>query len=101
MRTPESRARSVSSSARRDLPTPDSPATSASDGLPAAALSSAPESSANSAERPTKRVLVTLVAMLRPSCHAEGGGAASVVLMGGAELDVDEAWVHVTTRVWT
>ena len=47
------RARGSSSRSSRVLPTPDSPATNANDGRPAAARSSAPSSSSSSAARPT------------------------------------------------
>ena len=52
----------ASSATRRDLPTPDSPATKASDGRPSAASRSAASSSASSAARPISRLLVIRVA---------------------------------------
>src|ERR687896_372056 len=69
-RAPRSRARPVSSSSRRDFPTPDSPATSTSEERPSAASCRAASSSASWPARPTKRALVIRVAIVAcPSCH--------------------------------
>src|SRR5262249_18467418 len=56
-----------SSPSSRVLPTPESPATKASEGRPAAASASAASSSASSAERPTKVELDTRRATSGPS----------------------------------
>ena len=55
------RARALELVDSRVLPTPDSPATKASDGRPAAASASAASSSASSRLRPMNRLLVTRV----------------------------------------
>src|SRR5262249_30875932 len=57
--TPSARAVRSSSVSRRVFPTPDSPATNASAGLPATASLSAARSSSSSVARPTKGVLLT------------------------------------------
>ena len=56
---PRSVARASNSATRRLLPTPDSPATNANAGTPAAAQSSAPSRAASSSARPTKVGLET------------------------------------------
>ena len=55
-------ARADSSFSRRDLPTPDSPATKAIEGCPSGPSAKAASSSASSPARPISRVLVTRVA---------------------------------------
>src|SRR6185436_13128051 len=72
VRAPEARARAASSESRRVLPTPESPATNASQGLPSAASASATSSSASSSERPTNVELDTRVATTQVSPSEPG-----------------------------
>ena len=77
------RARAASSEARRDLPTPDSPATNAIEGWPSEAAAKAASSSASSAVRPISRVLVTRVAKDPQVSRAGPAGTGAVTRTAG------------------
>src|SRR5215207_8095398 len=91
-RAPDSRACRFSSSASRDLPTPDSPPTKARDGRPSAASRSAASSSASCPARPTKWALVMRVLMVCQSCQP--GRSASPIGEEGVDVDGVKAGVH-------
>src|SRR5262245_52093197 len=68
-RPPSAAASASASATRRVFPTPDSPATTSTEGRPPAAAASASLSSASSGPRPTKRLLLTRPITSRVSCH--------------------------------
>src|SRR5262245_60597985 len=84
MIAPPSTARSLNSLTRRLFPTPDSPATKTSEGLPSLASANAASSSASSLARPMKRLLVTRVGTVQVSPSQRANEVARAEPAGGA-----------------